>query len=90
MTGLLAAVRLGSAGRLDYPPHMGCHKSQFFDGMICSKIRDVQILIFVVGREPLSPERIPVVIGVGTPRMTINRQPVIVVVVKQASEASFC
>jgi hypothetical protein len=49
MTGLLAAVRLGSAGRLDYPPHMGSHKWQFFDGMICSKIRDVQILISVVG-----------------------------------------
>jgi hypothetical protein len=57
MTGLLAAVRLGSAGRLDCPPHMGSHKSQFFDAMICSKIRDVQILKFVVGGEPLTPER---------------------------------
>jgi hypothetical protein len=44
MTGLLAAVRLGSAGRLDCPSHMGSYKSEFFDGMICSKIRDVQIL----------------------------------------------
>jgi len=57
MTGLLAAVRLGSAGRLDCPPHTGSHKSQFFDGMICSKIRDVQILKFGVGGEPLTPER---------------------------------
>jgi hypothetical protein len=44
MTGLLVAVRLGSAGRLDCPSHMGSYKSEFFDGMICSKIRDVQIL----------------------------------------------
>src|ERR1700751_952092 len=57
MTGLLAAVRLGSAGTLDCPPHMGCHKSQFFDEMLCSKIRDVQVLIFVAGGEPLSPKR---------------------------------
>jgi hypothetical protein len=57
MIGLLAVVRLGSAGRLDCPPHMGSHKSQFFDGMICSKIRDVQILKFGVGGEPLTPER---------------------------------
>jgi hypothetical protein len=49
MTGLLAAVSLGSAEKLDCPPHLGSHKSQFFDGMICSKIGDVQILIFVVG-----------------------------------------
>jgi hypothetical protein len=53
MISLLAAMRLDSAGRLDCPPHVGSSKSQFLHGMICPEIRDVQILIFVVGREPL-------------------------------------
>jgi len=57
MTSLLAAMRLDSAGRLDCPPHVGSSKSQFLEGMICPEIRDVQILISVVGGEPLSFER---------------------------------
>jgi hypothetical protein len=57
MISLLAAMRLDSAGRLDCPPHVGSSKSQFLHGIICPEIRDVQILIFVAGGEPLNIER---------------------------------